>query len=170
MAGKTATLVVKIIGDSTGATAAISSVESATASVTGITAKGGAKMAGVWTGVAAAITASAKAASNLEQATGAVTAIFGDQADEIMTWAESMEQYGLSTSQAAASVHPHTRQTASKTFSWRNFTAVPSWTCSWGKRKTFQPRAAAALYFSQSSMNPWPLVCRPAEKCIRWHE
>jgi hypothetical protein len=55
----------------------------------------------VWGAVAAGAVAAAKAASDLEQATGAVGQVFGEQAPQIMAWAEGMAQYGLSTAQAA---------------------------------------------------------------------
>ena len=58
-----------------------------------------------WMGVAGAIAAAAtvsiKAAVDLESANAAVAAIWGEQADEMMAFAASMEQYGLSTAQAA---------------------------------------------------------------------
>lgn len=100
-AGNTALLAVKIIGDSSGATQALSAVETATGRTAGVTTSAGRDMTGVWTAVAAAMTGCAKAASDLEQATGAVTQIFGEQAPEMMAFAESMQAYGLSTAQAA---------------------------------------------------------------------
>jgi phage-related protein len=98
---KTATLAVRIIGDSTGATKAIAEVEGSVAGLEASTASSGRKMAGVWGAVTAAIVGSAKAASDLEQAAGAVEQIFGEMAPQVMDWAEGMAEYGLSTAQAA---------------------------------------------------------------------
>lgn len=99
--GQVSTLVVQILGDSTGATAAIGATSAATNAIAEDTGNAGRSMAGVWTTVAAGMAMCVKASSDLEQATGALEAIYGENADAMLEWAESMSVYGLSTAQAA---------------------------------------------------------------------
>lgn len=99
--GKTALLAVKIVGDSKDAQKALADTNKSVANAEAQTSKSGAKMAGVWASVGAAMGAASKQAAALEQATVAVTTIFGESADDVMTWAEGMAEYGLSTAQAA---------------------------------------------------------------------
>jgi phage-related protein len=101
MAGKTAILAVRILGDSTDATKALSELDASISKTEATTKKSGKNMAGVWTAVASGIALASKAASDLEQATGAVGQVFGEMAPDIMEWAEGMAAYGLSTAQAA---------------------------------------------------------------------
>lgn len=97
----TATLTVRILGDSDDAVKALAEVEVSIENAEKTTKKSGKKMGGVWAAVAAAMAMCVKSAAQLEQATGALNTIFGDQADEMLDWAEGMAQYGLSTAQAA---------------------------------------------------------------------
>jgi phage-related protein len=101
MAGKTAILAVRILGDATDATAALAEVDKAISVTDGATKSAGRDMAGVWAAVGTAMTACSVAAGQLEQATVAVETIYGDMADEVLVWAEGMAEYGLSTAQAA---------------------------------------------------------------------
>lgn len=101
MAGNTAILAVKIIGDSKDAQKALADLNGSVAAADASTQAAGRSMAGVWTAVAGAALGAVRAASDLEQSMGAVNHVFEDGADEIMVWAESMADYGLSTAQAA---------------------------------------------------------------------
>ena len=101
MAGNTAILAVKIIGDAKSGITAIEATELALSDLGDTGKKSGTKMAGAWTAAAAAALACSKAAGALEQSTGAVSIIFEDSAPKVMEWAEGMAVYGLSTAQAA---------------------------------------------------------------------
>ena len=103
MASKTAILAIKIIGEAQDAIRALKQTETAVKNTEKTTKKSGKAMAGVWTAVAAAMVQCVRAAGALEQSTNAVSVVFGEQADEMMDWAEGMAVYGLTTAQAAQS-------------------------------------------------------------------
>ncbi|MGO2655969.1 MAG: hypothetical protein ACTH93_09110 [Pseudoclavibacter sp.] len=91
--GKSAILAIKIIGDATGAAKALQEVESKSSRV-GSALSAASKVSAVALGAitAGAITAG-KAASDLQQATGAVQSVFGD-------YAGKMEEYGRQAANA----------------------------------------------------------------------
>jgi anti-sigma28 factor (negative regulator of flagellin synthesis) len=104
MAGKGATLSLKITGDASGARDALDDVEGKAGRMDGVFGKMGAGIAaGAAIGVAAIAglgKASFDAASELQQSTGAIDAVFGDWALDIEQAAQSAStSVGLSTSQ-----------------------------------------------------------------------
>ena len=101
MAGNTAILAVKIIGDSKDAQKALADLDRSLAATDNATTTAGRNLTGVWTAVAGAALGAVRAASDLEQAMGAVNQVFGEGSDEIMAWAEGMAELGLSSAQAA---------------------------------------------------------------------
>lgn len=100
--GKSAILAVKILGDSQDAVRALQQFETATVQAENTSKKSSKGMSVSWAAVGAAMLGVVKASAATESATVALNTIFGEMGDEMVTWAEGMAQYGLSTAQAGA--------------------------------------------------------------------
>lgn len=101
-AGKAAVLSIVITGDSKDAQIALQQVDGSVQKAEASTKKAGKSMTGVWAAVATSIGLCVRASGQLEAATSGLNTIFGEQADEMLKWAEGMAGMGLSTAQAAA--------------------------------------------------------------------
>lgn len=99
--GKTSYLMVRILGDATGATKALAQVDAGV----GVLDASLGKSKGAWKGwagaAAAALTVVGIAASNASQAAAAMEDVWKDQTDEMTAFTESMDELGLSSTQAA---------------------------------------------------------------------
>lgn len=99
--GNVAALAVKIFGDSKSGQQAMVDMALSTDKASKAVKGASGVMMGAWAAAAAAAALCVKEASALEQAGSAVSQVFGEMAPQVMTWAEDMSAYGLSTAQAA---------------------------------------------------------------------
>ncbi len=89
MAGKTAILSVRIIGDAVEAVSALEATDSAAGRSISTMDKASVAAGGVLAAITATATMFGQAASEMEQAGGAVDAVFKGNADQVHAWAES---------------------------------------------------------------------------------